>query len=409
MNTYLILIHIYEKRFTEGGIDIFWLLKKKKKLVIPPSLLEINNELKKKCKGYKLETIKQSDLTKEEKRLTEQILAYTKMNNENNIIRTQAYFDFYRRHPEIHWALLGHMVSRNGGWNMTDLKGELLSNLLTEQDQQSFFSFLERGNWLIFQDVYPQFLLYEESIKRKRPLFYLLPIFHVSTFMETIWNHFWKYGDPYILAIALVINEQSYLEKRVIQNPLFQEKVFHTIEFKLQDLLSLNHILFPYHDEYEKRSIGLIGQTLHHFGSLHERILLGKRLYSLLFHKKDMLDKVVRWAASCPHTGSRKDYWPHLFNDVYESVPGSPYKRRIKNCQIQLGVPRIYSPRLEYAWKNVTHEEAEIGDWFDDWTVTDYFNKQEEEINGEIADEYCETLEKMELAVIAKKAIFHSK
>jgi hypothetical protein len=392
-----------------GVVDIFWLIKKKKKVVMPPFLHEINEELKKKCKGYKIGTTKQSDLTKEEKRLAQQILAQTKMKNENNVTRTKAYFDFYRRHPEIHWALLGHMVSRNGGWNMTDLKGELLSNLLTEQEQQSFFSFLERGNWLIFQDVYPQFLLYEESLKRKRPFFYLLPVFHVSTFMETIWNHFWKYGDPYILAIALVINEQSYLEKRVIQNALFQEKVFHTIEFKLQDLLSLNHILFPYYDEHEKRSIGLIGQTLHHFGSLHERILLGKRLYSLLFQKKDMLTKVVRWAASCPHTGSRKDYWPHLFNDVYESVPGRPYRRRIKNCQIQQGVPRIYSPRLEFAWKNVAHEEADIGDWFDDWTVTDYFNKQEEEINGGIADEYCETLEKMELAVIAKKAIFHSK
>jgi hypothetical protein len=301
------------------------------------------------------------------------------------------------------------MVSRNGGWNMTDLKGELLSRLLTEREQQSFFSFLERGNWLIFQDIYPQFLLYKESLKRKRPLFYLLPIFHVSTFMETIWNHFWKYRDPYILAIALVVNEQSYLEKRVIQNPLFQKKVFQTIEFKLQDILHLNHILFPRYNDDEKKGIGLIGQTLQHFDSLHERILLGKRLYSLLFYNKEGVDTFIRWAVSCPHTGSRKDYWPHLFNDVYESVPGQPYRRRIKHGQIQKGAPRIYSPRLKYAWKNVAHEEADIGDWFNDWTITDYFNKQEEELNGEITDEYCETLEKMEMAVIVKKAFFLSK
>ncbi|WCK52537.1 DUF2515 family protein [Aneurinibacillus sp. Ricciae_BoGa-3] len=88
------------------------------------------------------------------------------MKNVNNITRTISYYDFYCRHPEIHWAFLGHMVSRNGGWNMTDLKGELLSRLLTEQEQKHFFHFLERGNWLIFQDVFPQFLLYEESLKR---------------------------------------------------------------------------------------------------------------------------------------------------------------------------------------------------------------------------------------------------
>lgn len=382
------------------------LIKKKKKRNTPPFLLEINEELKKKGKGFKMAAVNEADLTIEERKLIQQILIQTEIKNQNNITRTKSYLDVYLRHPEIHWAFLGHMVSRNGGWNMTDLKGDLLSHLLTEQEQQFFFSFLERGNWLIFQDIYPQFLLYEESIKRKKPLFSLLPFFHVSTFMETIWNHFWKYRDPYILAIALVINEQSYLEKRVIQNALFQKNVFHTIEFKLQDFLRLNHILFPYYKENEKRSIGLMGQTLQRFDSLHERILLGKRLYSLLFYNKEGVDTFIRWAVSCPHTGSRKDYWPHLFHDVRESIPGRPYRRRMKNGQIQKGVPRIYSPRLEYAWKNVSHEKADIGDWFLDWTITDYFNKLDEEINGEIADEYCETIEKMELAVIAKKAIF---
>ena len=57
---------------------------------------------------------------------------------------------------------------------------------------------------------------------------------------------FWKKRDCYLLAIALIINEQSYLEKRIIQNPLYKEKVFNTLEFVLQDLLSFNHILFPF-------------------------------------------------------------------------------------------------------------------------------------------------------------------
>lgn len=159
------------KCFVEGGVDILGLIKKKKKRNTPPFLLEINEELKKKGKGFKMAAVNESDLTIEERKLIQQILIQTEIKNQNNITRTKSYLDVYLRHPEIHWAFLGHMVSRNGGWNMTDLKGDLLSHLLTEQEQQFFFSFLERGNWLIFQDIYPQFLLYEESIKRNKPLF----------------------------------------------------------------------------------------------------------------------------------------------------------------------------------------------------------------------------------------------
>ena len=221
-----------------------------------------------------------------DQQLLQTIRLKTKQLNVNNITRTKAYLDFYIFRPEIHWAFLGHMVSRNGGWNMTDLKGEFLSRLMDEQSKQDFFSFLERGNWLIFQDAYPQFLLYEESLFQSRNLFYLLPYLNVSTFMEVIWNHFWEERDSYLLAIALIINEQSYLENRIVQNPLYKKKVFQTFEFVLQDLLSFNQILFPFTDngnQTEKAS--LTGLTLHHFGSLHERIMLGKDLYRLLFHE----------------------------------------------------------------------------------------------------------------------------
>jgi hypothetical protein len=44
--------------------------------------------------------MKETDLTKAEKKLVQQILNQTKIKNENNVTRTEAYFDFYRRHPE---------------------------------------------------------------------------------------------------------------------------------------------------------------------------------------------------------------------------------------------------------------------------------------------------------------------
>lgn len=69
------------------------------------------------------------------------ITEQTKQLNKNNVTRTRAYYQFYLQHPEIHWALLGHMVSRNGGWNMTDLKGDLYTRLLSEKDQLTYYSF----------------------------------------------------------------------------------------------------------------------------------------------------------------------------------------------------------------------------------------------------------------------------
>lgn len=346
--------------------------------------------------------IRNSRLTAEEKNLLARIRGITNEFNLNNVTRTKAYLDIYRLHPELHWAFLGHMVSRNGGWNMTDLKGELLSRLLSSKEKRSFFSFLERGNWLIFQDVYPQFLLYRESVVRNKAYFHLLPYLKVSVFMEPVWDYFWRERDKTILTIALIINEQSYLEKRVVQNPLYQKKVLNTLEFKLQDLLSFNQILFPY---WKNGVLKLAGQSLHQFASLHERILLGKRLYAILFQNKEVLKGAEAWADDHPHTGSRKDFWPEIFNNVHEGLPGKAYQLRLKSCKLKPGGRRIFSPSLEFAWKNVEHSAAEEGDWYEGPMVFDYFSDMEEIIDEEIQDEYCKTLERLEIAAFAKKAI----
>jgi hypothetical protein len=362
---------------------------------VKSSLVIIKEELKKKSKH----PAPKPKLTKSDAALLEQIRAMTEEFNINNVTRTKAYLEFYLRCPEIHWAFLGHMVSRNGGWNMTDLKGEFLTRLLSKKERETFFAFLERGNWLIFQDAYPQFLLYEESLKQNKPLFHLLSCLNISTFMETLWHHFWLYQEPVVLTIALIINEQSYLEKRVVQNPLYQKGVLNKFEFILQDLLSFNHILFP----FGKRK--LAGQTLHQFESLNERILLGKRLYTVLFKNRERLIQVLEWAKTHPHTGSRKDYWPHIFNNVNEGIPGFAYQSRLRDCQLRPRARRIFSPSLENAWKNVNQPEAEKGDWFENCQVVEYLVEDHEKIDGEIKYEYCKTLERLELAAIAKKAI----
>lgn len=384
---------------------MFNLLRKiEGKQQLPESLLLIKADLK---KYNSVPILEEQHLSWGDQQLLQLIRLKTKQLNLNNVTRTKAYLDFYIFRPEIHWAFLGHMVSRNGGWNMTDLKGEFLSRLMNEKTKQDFYSFLERGNWLIFQDVYPQFLLYEESLFQSRNLFYLLPYLNVSAFMEVIWNRFWEESDSYTLAIALIINEQNYLENRIVRNSFYQRKVFQTFEFVLQDLLSFNQILFPFTDSGKStEKAPLTGLTLHQFGSLHERIMLGKDLYRLLFHEADLLEKVYRWATTHPHTGSRKDYWPDVFNDVFEGVPGLAITRRLKSCALRKGALRLYSPRLEYVWENIPHHEAETGDWFEHWRVVDYLVEVKEPINGKVMGEYCETLERLELAAIAKTAIF---
>ena len=149
----------------------------------------------------------------------------------------------------------------------------------------------------------------------------------------------------------------------------------------------------------------LIGQTLHHFESLHERILLGKRLYNILFYDVERLHSIEKWAKEHPHSGSRMDYWPHLFHYVNEEVPGKGFMPRIKSCSIIKGMPRIYSPRLEFAWKNQKHDPADVGDWYEDWRIIYYLTVLEDYMDGEIENEYCKTLEKLELAAITKKII----
>lgn len=77
-------------------------------------------------------------LSQEEYIITQHILRETKVKNKDNLTRTNAYKRFYDRHPEMKWSLLASFVSRNAGWSMTDLKGELFHPGLTDQEGHLF-------------------------------------------------------------------------------------------------------------------------------------------------------------------------------------------------------------------------------------------------------------------------------
>ncbi|KMM36505.1 DUF2515 family protein [Guptibacillus hwajinpoensis] len=330
-----------------------------------------------------------SSFTPNELKLIETIQQKTATYNQNNVTRTKAYLDFFQQHPEIHWAFLAHLVSRNAGWTMTDLKGEYLPRILSPKQQEAFFSFLERGNWLIFQDAYPQLLLYRESKKKATSLFHLLPAFHVSSFMNVCWENYLRKGKVDLLTIGLIINEQHYIESRLIQMKDYQQTVFHTLAFQLQNLLNTNTLLFPKQDD---KAVNLIGETAHHFLYVKERINLGKRLYAQLFSSDAIVYGVLKWAESHPHTGSRKDYWPHLFHTVKEGEPNA--RRELKNCTIMKG-PRIYSPPLT-VWKDVTHPAPHRGDWFTTLKPLNLFKLPAADLSGDVKKIHCSTLNLLE-------------
>ncbi|MBD3108325.1 DUF2515 family protein [Bacillus sp. AGMB 02131] len=378
----------------KGGLPIF-ISSKFPFLVcskLPEHLVPIKKNLKMKSK------INNKPLSVIEKKIIREIKERTSILNENNITRTKAYLDFYVQFPEIHWAFLAHMVSRNAGWNMTDLKGSLLSWLLEEKQRQSFFDFLERGNWLIFQDAYPQLLLYEHTKKSGISCFHLLAHFNISRFMEVIWESFLNTSNSNVLTNALIINEQNYIQSRLLEKSSYKKQTIFTLEFQLQDLLSMNQLIFPYR---EHGKAILLGDTLHFFESLPNRISFGKKLYKILYGES--FEHIKSWAMKTTHTGSRKDFWPQLFNDRNETLPFAKFKPVIDKCGLPAGAPRLFSPTLVKTWPTVKHEPAEIQDWYRNWRIVYGLTNDDVKIDAEIKRAYCETLHKLELAILAKQ------
>lgn len=347
-------------------------------------------------------------LSPQEQEIVKSIFERTQAANRNNVTRTEAYRQIYLRYQELQWAFLAHMVSRNGGWNMTDLQGELLPRLMGDQERTEFFLFLERCNSLIFQDAYPQLLLYEESLERKTNLFKLLPEFFVSAFMRPFWDDFWQRRDPSLLTLALIVNEQSYIEGRVVRSFPYKQHVLNTLEYKMQSLFQLTQVFFPYRTE--SRRTRLAGLSLENFSDLNERIQFGKQLYAILFGIPQVHQTAVEFAKRVPHTGSRADYWPDLFTAslplssqrTAADAASTPYRReRLVACRLQPGALPFYSPRLTDAWEDQPFQVPDRQDWFRDDSPFQYFQSVQAPIWFDMTDNACLELNKLELAVLA--------
>ncbi|NMD70355.1 DUF2515 domain-containing protein [Bacillus sp. DNRA2] len=245
-------------------------------------------------------------LSLEEEYCLRKIKADTEKWNVDNISRTKAYFSFFEKYPEISWAFLASMVSRNGGWNMCDLEGKWFPHALPKQLRSLLFLTYERANWIIFQDAYPQLLLYHYSTKMRRSMFHLLRFFCVSSFMEVEWKNYWLNRDGNRLVTSLIINEQNVIQKPVIEHPVFKKKVFHSLSYFFQDWFHFSSVIFP------TVSGELFGASVSGFTKLSNRIDLGKRLANILL-SPNLYPYFFQFAKKTEHTGSRMDYEQYLY------------------------------------------------------------------------------------------------
>lgn len=353
------------------------------------------------------ESKKMQEYTKEERALIHRILHETEQANRNNVTRTEAYRSIYFRCKELHWALLAHVVSRNGGWNMTDLQGDLLPRLLDDGHRADTFLLLERANSLIFGDAYPQLLLYEASCKAGRELFELLPAFQVSAFMAPVWSQFWKRRDSAMLTTALIVNEQHVIEEPIVQSPFFKQHVLGQPSFLFQSPMQTNAVFMPYckPDRTEKKLAGLI---LEDFSNLQERIEFGKRLYAILFGVPEVSSGVHAFVCAVPHTGSRADYAPQLFKKERDVAASSAeYTEKLNGCELLEGATKLTSLELSSAWDDVPCKIADREDWF--YTVADDVQRYFEELPlpdvFDMTEEHCYALNKIELAVLAAEGL----
>ncbi|WP_409294806.1 DUF2515 family protein [Peribacillus sp. SCS-26] len=268
----------------------------------------------------------------------------TREHNLNNVTRTNAYLDYYIRNPEVHWAFLAHMVSRNGGFHMTDLKGSAMDHLLTEHDKKKYFLFLEGANSAIFSDAYPQLLLYEYGKTQRVPHREILSLFSVSPFMAPVWEQFRVTGSSALLTAALIINEQRMLQARLLSQGS-HAKILGGLDFQLQEFFGFTTVVFPYSKGRELYKLS--GLAVRRFAEPAERIAVGKKLYAILFDKK-IYRGALEFARGIRHTASRSDYWGGIFSRSSEDGE------------------KLYSPRLTDSWSNMNLPPLKTSDWFTD-------------------------------------------
>ncbi|WP_335869678.1 DUF2515 family protein [Bacillus sp. 2205SS5-2] len=265
--------------------------------------------------------------------IVQKIYELTARFNIDNVSRTKAYENLFLLHPEMRWSYLASMVSRNAGWNMTDLQSPMFSTLLSEKTRFHMFYTYEKANWFIFSDAFPQLLIYSYSTYLQKNRFHLLSNFLISRFMQEEWRYYWENKNNERLLFSLIVNEQNLLEEPLLKHPLYKRKVFHSLSYLFQNFFHLSSVIFP------TRRGELYGGSVTQFTKLNKRISFGKKLARLLFDP-ELFHEFLDFSFHQNHTGSRVDYEQYLAEEKL-----------------------ITTPWLRLSWPIVTHHIHEKRDW----------------------------------------------
>src|SRR5690606_37496338 len=134
---------------------------------------------------------------------------------------------------------------------------------------------------------------------------------------------------------------------------------FQSIPYKLNDLMHYSIVLFP------TLSGEVYGASVKKFRKLDERIEIGKKLASILFHKR-LLNEFIRFAKLTTHTGSRNDYEQYFEKNMRRKTPCLRLTFPIINHSLPNTVPWDETTKIKQKWfKEVSLNDPEpITNWY---------------------------------------------
>ena len=256
----------------------------------------------------------------------EALLAEKPDRNRDNVARTASYLELYAlaraNGAELPWLLMAHLVSRHAGYLMTDVAAQIgAGSFFKREALEELFSFLERANFLIFDDAWHHVLCHlMRAPKGER----------TARFMRDAWHRYEtepsSAASERRLLLDLVMNEQSYIERRVAHNarfarPLAMVGFFEAIGREAR-------VALPLTDARIK-----VGG----FARLERRVETGRRIFDEVLADASRREAIFAWALAHPHTGSRtvidsrvqsltlRDEWPvERVRDLWSEIHAPP-------------------------------------------------------------------------------------
>jgi Protein of unknown function (DUF2515) len=300
--------------------------------------------------------------------------------NDTNPERTDYYYDYWKANPEIPWSLLASLVSRNAGYQMSDLARNIakvaFAPLILPPGMgrpavslgirvlQSLWAFLEVGNFLIFRDVSPALEAWKHAKlhpEHADKIFDLLdhPDFDADPWILAEWKGlFAKRGsltaaDIQRHTFALISNEQNQIEDRLVKGAASYLGPISGITNEITtwyNRLGLTILCFPEATSPTNPTPQhLLLYTVGNFASLDARINVGRDLFVGLFGSPARRTNIEAWVNANPvHHGTRADYNEEYYDTDPDALWGDPFA--------PIATDETYSPPLvrwqdqEAAW-----------------------------------------------------------